>query len=78
MNRMSPVQGAMIAAAVVNDGKLVMPYVVDSMTDQAGNEVYRGETIDNGNIMSPSSAKKVRELMEETVISGTSRKSFLP
>lgn len=78
MNRMSAVQGAMIAASVLNDGRMVMPYMIDRLTDSDGKEVYRGETIDNGAIMSTASAEKVRELMEETIISGTSRKSFRP
>lgn len=76
MNRMSPVQGAMIAASVINDGRLVMPYIVDRLADSTGKEIYRGETIDNGSIMSVTSASHLRELMEETVTSGTSRKSF--
>lgn len=77
-NRMSPVQGAMIAATVVNQGRMVMPYVVDTLTDENGAELYRGETIDNGAVLSPSSASSLQEMMEETVISGTSRKSFRP
>lgn len=76
MNRMSPVHGAMIAASVINDGKVIMPYLVERLTDEQGHDVYRGETVDNGNIMSVASARHLRELMEETVTSGTSRKSF--
>lgn len=77
-NRMSPVQGAMIAATVVNEGRMVMPYIVDSLSDQNGQDVYRGETIDNGAIISQASASSLQEMMEETVLSGTSRKSFRP
>lgn len=75
-NRMSPVQGAMIAAAVANEGKMVIPYLVENIKDEAGQTVYQAEVLDNGHIMTPESAHKVRELMEETVTSGTSRKSF--
>lgn len=76
MNRMSPVHGAMIAASVINDGKLVMPYLVERLTDSKGQELYRGGSLDNGSIMTVASARHLRELMEETVTSGTSRKSF--
>lgn len=75
-NRMSPVQGAMIAAAVANEGKMVIPYLVKDITDDKGQNLYQAETLDNGHIMTPESALKVRELMEETVTAGTSRKSF--
>ena len=75
-NRMSPVQGAMIAAAVANKGKMMVPYIVDSIDDETGASVYKAESLDNGQIMSAESAEKVRELMEGTVTSGTSRKSF--
>jgi cell division protein FtsI/penicillin-binding protein 2 len=77
-NRMSPVQGAMIAASVANDGKIVVPYVVRSMTNEKGESVYAGNTLTNGTIMSKESAEKVRELMEQTVLAGTSRRSFRP
>lgn len=75
-NRMSPVQGAMIAAAVANDGKMVIPYLVQNITDEQGQNLYQAETLDNGHIMTAESALKVRELMGETVTAGTSRKSF--
>jgi peptidoglycan glycosyltransferase len=75
-NRMSPVQGAMIAAAVANQGKMMVPYIVDSIKDEQGTALYKAEPLDNGHIMTPESAMKVRELMEETVTAGTSRKSF--
>jgi penicillin-binding protein A len=75
-NRMSPVQGAMIAAAVANDGKMVIPYLVQNITNDQGQNIYQAETLDNGHIMTAESAFKVRELMGETVTTGTSRKSF--
>lgn len=75
-NRMSPVQGAMIAAAVANDGKMVAPYLVNLITDNNGEALYIPEVLELNRVMSAESAKKVRELMEQTVISGTSRKSF--
>ncbi|WP_295904605.1 penicillin-binding transpeptidase domain-containing protein [uncultured Bdellovibrio sp.] len=77
-NRMSPVQGAMIAASVANDGQVVIPYLIDSVKDEKGETLYEGATLTNGNIMSKESAAKVRELMEQTVASGTSRRSFRP
>jgi len=77
-NRMSPVQGAMIAAAVVNDGKMVVPYLVDEIKNRDNEVVYKARTLESGTIMTHESAKQMRELMERTVIAGTSRRSFRP
>lgn len=77
-NRMSPVQGAMIAAAVANDGEVVVPYLIQKITSAAGKELYTGEPLNNGPIMTKESSAKVRQLMEQTVMAGTSRRSFRP
>lgn len=77
-NRMSPVQGAMIAAAVANDGQMVIPYMVESVSNTEGEVLYKGETLSKGSIMTAESAKKIRELMGQTVTAGTSRRSFRP
>ncbi|MFN8846789.1 MAG: penicillin-binding transpeptidase domain-containing protein [Bdellovibrionales bacterium] len=75
-NRMSPVVGAMIASAIVNDGRVVVPYLVDEITDADQKVIYRGETLEKGQVMAEVSAQKMRTMMEETVLTGTSRKSF--
>ncbi len=75
-NRLSPVAGAMIASAIVNNGRVVVPYLVDQITDFEDKVIYSGETLEKGQIMAEESASKMRTLMEETVLSGTSRKSF--
>lgn len=76
MNRISPAHGAMIAASIVNDGTITIPYLVDSITDEDGNALYKSEPLNNGQIMTKDSAEKVRELMEQTILAGTSRKTF--
>ncbi|MCC6137768.1 MAG: penicillin-binding protein [Bdellovibrionaceae bacterium] len=75
-NRMSPVQGAMIAAAVVNGGQMIAPYLVSELYDSTDKVVYQGQKIEIAQIMSEKSASKVRELMAATIKDGTSRKSF--
>lgn len=75
-NRLSPVAGAMIASAIVNNGRVVVPYLVDQITDSDEKVIYSGETLEKGQIMAEESASKMRTMMEETVLSGTSRKSF--
>lgn len=78
LTRMSPVVGAMIAASIVNDGGVMIPYLIDELTDHSGEVIYRGSSLEKGQIMDEESARKMRILMEETVLSGTSRKSFRP
>lgn len=75
-NRMSPVQGAMIAASVANDGKMVVPYIVDRLKDNDGKTLYQAATLEHGTIMSRASAEKIRVLMGQTVTKGTSRRTF--
>ena len=80
---MSPLQGALIAATLVNKGKMMAPYAVDSVHLPDGEPVYRARPepavfSDSGSeqVVPPLVASEVLSLMRQTVISGTSRKSF--
>jgi penicillin-binding protein A len=75
-NTMSPMQGAMIAAAVAHDGVMMEPYVVESVHDQEGAPLYFAEPKVSGIPVDPMTANEIRALMNETVTHGTSRKSF--
>lgn len=73
---LSPIHGAMIAASIVNDGKMMEPYFIQSAMRPDGRIVYRAEPKMLAQTVSPETALKLRELMNETIVSGTSRKSF--
>lgn len=75
-NTMSPLQGALMAAAVVNDGVMMEPYLVESVSTKEGKEVYRAEPKMLTQAVDPRTAAEMRELMRETVMRGTSRGSF--
>lgn len=75
-NKMSPLQGALLAAAAVNDGMIMRPHLVRSIVDSDGATLYQAETEVLSTAMREESARQVRELMRETVRSGTSRKAF--
>ena len=75
-NTMSPVHGAMIAATIINDGKMIVPYIVDSLENSNSEKVYQAQVLERGQILRPESADKVRQMMEQTVLIGTSRKTF--
>lgn len=74
---LNPVQGAMIASAVVNGGHIPAPFLVDEVANQRGEKVYRAEI--NQNLLHPmdqETAKSLSLIMENTVTRGTARKEF--
>jgi penicillin-binding protein A len=73
---MSPLHGALIAASVANDGIMMEPYLVESIMDQGGTQMYQVEPRPVGPVLDPNTAADLRLLMRETVKSGTSRKAF--
>lgn len=73
---MSPLQGALIAATVANDGVMMEPFLVDSLTDDNGDEFYTGIPRQASVVVEPRTADELRELFQQTVLSGTSRKAF--
>ena len=75
-NTMSPVQGAMIASAVANDGVMMEPYLVNTVTNAQGEPLYQASPKRASIVVGPETARQLRELFEQTVVSGTSRKSF--
>ncbi len=75
-NVMSPLHGAMIAAAVANDGVMMQPYFLNAAYLKSGKPIYRSEPAIMTKVMLPETASELRTLMRETVSNGTSRKSF--
>jgi cell division protein FtsI/penicillin-binding protein 2 len=73
---MSPIHGAMMASAVLNDGRMVTPTLVDRIEDQQGRLLYQSRRTWRGRAMTPKAAKVLEQMMEATVRSGTGRKTF--
>ena len=76
VTRMSPIQGAMIAASVAAGGKMPVPTIVDRVVDDKGHELYKSEPVTAAVTMSPEGSVHLREMMESTILNGTSRKTF--
>ncbi len=76
VTRMSPLQGAMIAASIVEDGVMRVPYIVEKVHGTNGETLFESEPVVAARTMTPKGAEKLKELMEATVRQGTSRKSF--
>lgn len=75
-NTLSPLQGAMMAAAIVNDGMMMEPFVVESVHEASGASLYKSQASTLGQAVDKDTAREMRELMRETVTHGTSKKSF--
>ncbi len=72
----SPLHAAMISAAIVNDGVIMSPRLLDSVIDGQGEVVHVAEPRALAEAVSPETAEGLRILMRETVISGTGRGSL--
>lgn len=76
ISRMSPLQGALMAAAIANNGVMPKPRLVDYATKANGDVIFESKAEMDLQVLSPEAAEKMKVLMEETIASGTSRKSF--
>lgn len=73
---MSPLHGAMMAAAIANDGVMMEPYIIEGLRDESGALMYEAQPRQASVVVDVKTAEELRELFHETVRSGTSRKSF--
>jgi penicillin-binding protein A len=74
--RISPLHGAMMAAAVVNQGRWVEPSIVDWILNDDGRTVYQNQTVYRDQAIDLETARVLRRLMQATVQSGTAHKEF--
>jgi penicillin-binding protein A len=82
--RMSPLQGALIAAAVANEGVIVEPHIVDGLlkwdgtpaVDAGGAPLYQPTPKVVSQVMRPETSYELRKLMRETVQAGTAVGAF--
>ena len=72
----SPLHGALIAAAIVNGGRPVEPTIVEEITAENGCAIYRGQTVFQKQAIDPETSRVLSELMQATVRSGTASREF--
>jgi cell division protein FtsI/penicillin-binding protein 2 len=72
----SPVFGAMMLTPLFNQGQILLPAVVTSVTNAKGEAVYKHTKEYLASAIDPGSAAAIIRLMEKTVSQGTARKSF--
>jgi cell division protein FtsI/penicillin-binding protein 2 len=73
----TPLQMAMVAAAIANDGKLMKPYMVDELRSPDLDMLEKHEPEEMSQPMSPKTAQLVQEMMEDVVKNGTGTKAAI-
>ncbi|GIS91647.1 MAG: hypothetical protein CM1200mP20_16880 [Pseudomonadota bacterium] len=57
---MSPVHGALLAASIINGGRLVRPNLIDSITDENGIVLYANDDLLSRRVINAHSAGSFR------------------
>lgn len=76
--RATPLQMAMVAAAIANQGTVMQPYLVDEVFDADGNTVDQTQPVELDEAMAPATAETLTELMERVVTEGTGTAATVP
>jgi len=74
---LSPIHAAQIAATIANNGKEVVPYMVESISGENGQLLYKAQPqLAGRQIVSAATAQQLQSLMTETTRIGSARSSF--
>ncbi|MDO0911801.1 penicillin-binding transpeptidase domain-containing protein [Streptomyces sp. DT2A-34] len=76
--RATPLQMAMVAAAVANGGKVRSPYLVERTTRASGGTVSTAGSRPTRQAMHPSTSVRLKELMADAVREGTGTNAWIP
>ncbi|MDX9709178.1 MAG: penicillin-binding transpeptidase domain-containing protein, partial [Trichloromonas sp.] len=72
----SPLHGAALVAAILNEGRMPSQTVVERIADEEGKILYQAGPVPGRRIMTPRAAGELARMMEATVATGTARKAF--
>jgi peptidoglycan glycosyltransferase len=73
--RMTPLQGAQIAAAIANNGREMSPYIIDTLQGSDLTPMVQAEPKVQGTPVTPDVAAQLRTMMDGVVSSGTGTKA---
>jgi len=78
--QVTPLQAAMIAAAVANGGVIMQPYLVDKETAPNGHVTYKGSDHQHelSQAMQPATAATLDDMMQNVVANGTAAPDAVP
>ncbi|MFD0570662.1 penicillin-binding transpeptidase domain-containing protein [Kitasatospora gansuensis] len=74
----TPLQMALVSAAVANDGVLMTPSTVSKLTDHSGRTVQEFAPAELGRVMSAQTAKQLQSAMVSVVTDGTGKAAAIP
>ncbi|MEG2455902.1 MAG: penicillin-binding transpeptidase domain-containing protein, partial [Oscillospiraceae bacterium] len=74
--KVTPIQLITSAAAVLNGGHLMEPYVVQSVTDGEGNVVEEHRPVEVRQVISEQTSKTVSNILEQVVAGGTGKNAY--
>ncbi len=73
---LSPLHAALITAAILNQGKIPEPVIVEQIITENGQKLYESRSGIIQKAVNAETTNVIRQLMEATISSGTSRKAF--
>ncbi|KUJ67956.1 penicillin-binding protein [Streptomyces albus subsp. albus] len=76
--RATPLQMAMVAAAIANDGKEMEPYMVDKLRAPNLNDIEQHQPKEMGEPISAETASKLQSMMKTVVDDGTGKAAQIP
>jgi peptidoglycan glycosyltransferase len=76
--QVTPLQMAMVSAAIANGGVVMRPYVVEKVTAPDGSTVVKTEPDELGTAVSPQHAAEVNQMMQAVVTGGTGTAAQIP
>ncbi len=76
--QVTPLQMAMVAAGIANDGVVMQPYVVQKITAPDGSTIVRHEPKVRSRAISPQTANELTTMMESVVTGGTGTAARIP
>jgi cell division protein FtsI/penicillin-binding protein 2 len=74
-NKISALHGALIASMIINNGYFMQPYLIDALLE-GGVPAYLGHSRVSHQSLDPKTTQALQTLMKETLLSGTSKRSF--
>ncbi len=75
--RATPLQMALVAAAIANDGELMEPFLLEAVFNADGDPVEQHQPTALGRTMSPSTANTLTEMMVGVVANGTGARAAI-
>jgi cell division protein FtsI/penicillin-binding protein 2 len=76
LTRISPLHAALLASAAANHGIIMAPFLVERISNEYGDILYQRQPVPLATPITRKTAEALKSLMEETILTGTCRKSF--